>query len=53
MLSRDDLKRGYPAQKEETALFQLALVIVFLLILAFFAGQVFEQFGGESILKKI
>ncbi len=55
MLSNQDKERGYPVDKEETALFQLFLIVIFLLMLAFFAGQIYQQFftNENSELEKI
>lgn len=48
-MTDEDIKRGYPTDKEEMVLFQLALALIFLLLVVFFAGQFLRDLGVYAV----
>ncbi len=48
-MTNEDTERGYPIDKEETALFQLVLALIFLLMVTFFAGQFLRDLGVYAV----
>lgn len=45
MLTDEDIEKGYPAEKEQTAIFQLIIMFAALLIGMFLLGQFLRDLG--------
>lgn len=45
MLTDEDIKKGYPVKKEQTAIFQLIIIFAALLIGMFLLGQFLRDLG--------
>jgi hypothetical protein len=45
MLTKEDIERGYPSDKQETALFLMALALIMALLIAFLTGSFLKDLG--------